>query len=85
MVAQTMNKSHQYPDGFMLFLGTMFAPTQDRAEKGSGFTHKPGDVVEISTPLLGTLRNTVVHSDEAAPWTFGTRALMRNLAGRGLL
>ena len=85
LVAQTMNKSHQYPDGFMLFLGTMFAPTQDRAEKGSGFTHKPGDVVEISTPLLGTLRNTVVHSDEAAPWTFGTRALMRNLAGRGLL
>ena len=85
LVAQTMNKSHQYPDGFMLFLGTMFAPTQDRAEKGSGFTHKPGDVVEISTPLLGTLRNTVVHCDEAAPWTFGTRALMRNLAGRGLL
>ena len=85
LVSQTMNKSHQYPDGFMLFLGTMFAPTQDRAEKGSGFTHKPGDVVEISTPLLGTLRNTVVHSDEAAPWTFGTRALMRNLAGRGLL
>ncbi len=85
LVAQTMNKSHQYPDGFMLFLGTMFAPTQDRAEKGSGFTHKPGDVVEISTPVLGTLRNTVVHSDEAAPWTFGTRALMRNLAERGLL
>lgn len=85
LVAQTMNKSHQYPDGFMLFLGTMFAPTQDRAEKGSGFTHKPGDVVEISTPLLGALRNTVVHSDVAAPWIFGTRALMRNLAGRGLL
>ena len=85
LVAQTLNKSHQYPDGFKLILGTMNAPTQDRAEKGSGFTHKPGDVVEISTPLLGTLRNTVVHSDEAAPWTFGTRALMRNLAGRGLL
>ncbi|RCW78291.1 fumarylacetoacetate hydrolase family protein [Paracoccus lutimaris] len=85
LVAQTMNASHQYPDGFMLFLGTMFAPTQDRAEKGSGFTHKQGDVVEISTPLLGTLRNTVVHSDEAAPWTYGIRALARNLAGRGLL
>ena len=85
LVAQTMNGSHQYPDGFMLFLGTMFAPTQDRAEKGSGFTHKPGDVVEISTPLLGALRNTVTHSDEAAPWVFGTRALMRNLAKRGLL
>ena len=85
LVAQAMNRSHQYPDGFMLFLGTMFAPTQDRGEKGSGFTHKPGDVVEISTPLLGTLRNTVVYSDEAAPWTFGARALMRNLAERGLL
>ncbi|MBP7002218.1 fumarylacetoacetate hydrolase family protein [Amaricoccus sp.] len=85
LVSQTINASHQYPDGFMLFLGTMFAPTQDRAEKGSGFTHKPGDVVEISTPLLGALRNTVTHADEAAPWTFGVRALMRNLAGRGLL
>jgi len=85
LVAQTCNDSHQYPDGFMLFLGTMFAPTKDRAKKGSGFTHKPGDVVEISTPLLGTLRNTVVYSDEAAPWTYGTRMLMRNLAKRGLL
>lgn len=85
LVAQTCNPSHQYPDGFMLFLGTMFAPTQDRGEKGSGFTHKPGDVVEISTPLLGTLRNTVVYADEAAPWTYGTRALMRNLGERGLL
>lgn len=85
LVAQTRNESHQYPDGFMLFLGTMFAPTKDRAQKGSGFTHKPGDVVEISTPLLGTLRNSVVYSDEAAPWTYGTRMLMRNLAKRGLL
>ncbi|MCS4247545.1 MULTISPECIES: fumarylacetoacetate hydrolase family protein [unclassified Pseudomonas] len=85
LVEQTRNNSHQYPDGFMLFLGTMFAPTQDREKKGSGFTHKAGDLVEISTPLLGTLRNTVVYSDEAAPWTFGTRALMRNLAKRGLL
>jgi len=85
LVSQAMNASHQYPDGLMLFLGTMFAPTQDRGEAGSGFTHKPGDVVEISTPLLGTLRNTVVYSDEAPQWTFGTRALMRNLAERGLL
>ncbi|SHO67207.1 Fumarylacetoacetate (FAA) hydrolase family protein [Pseudoxanthobacter soli DSM 19599] len=85
LVAQTMNASHQYPDGFVLFLGTMFAPTQDRAEPGSGFTHRAGDVVEISTPLLGTLRNTVTQSDKAAPWRFGTRALMRNLAARGLL
>lgn len=85
LVSQTRSDSHQYPDGFMLFLGTMFAPTQDRGEKGSGFTHKPGDLVDISTPLLGTLRNTVVYSHQAAPWTFGTRALMRNLAQRGLL
>jgi fumarylacetoacetate (FAA) hydrolase family protein len=85
LVSQTRSDSHQYPDGFMLFLGTMFAPTQDRGQKGSGFTHQQGDVVEISTPLLGTLRNTVVYSDQAAPWTFGTRALMRNLAERGLL
>lgn len=85
LVAQTYNDSHQYPDGFMLFLGTMFAPTQDREGKGSGFTHKPGDVVEISTPLLGTLRNTVVYSDQAAPWTYGTRTLMHNLVKRGLI
>lgn len=85
LVAQTYNDSHQYPDGFMLFLGTMFAPTQDREGQGSGFTHKPGDVVEISTPLLGTLRNTVVYADQAQPWTYGTRALMRNLVKRGVL
>lgn len=85
LVSQTYNDSHQYPDGFMLFLGTMFAPTQDREGQGSGFTHKSGDVVEISTPLLGTLRNTVVYADQAAPWTYGTRALMRNLAKRRLI
>lgn len=85
LVSQTYNDSHQYPDGFMLFLGTMFAPTQDREGQGSGFTHKSGDVVEISTPLLGTLRNTVVYADQAVPWTYGTRALMRNLAKRRLI
>jgi fumarylacetoacetate (FAA) hydrolase family protein len=85
LVAQTCNDNHQYPDGFMLFTGTMFAPTQDRGEKGSGFTHKHGDVVEISTPMLGALTNTVTGSDKAAPWTFGLRALMANLAKRGLL
>jgi len=85
LVAQTHNENHQYPDGFLLFTGTMFAPTQDRGEKGSGFTHKHGDVVEISTPTLGTLSNTVTGSDKAAPWTFGLRALMSNLAKRGLL
>lgn len=85
LVAQTRNENHQYPDGFLLFTGTMFAPTQDRGEKGSGFTHKHGDVVEISTPMLGTLSNTVTGSDKASPWTFGLRALMANLAKRGLL
>lgn len=85
LVGQTCNANHQYPDGFMLFTGTMFAPTQDRGAPGSGFTHKHGDVVEISTPLLGTLSNTVTGSDKAAPWRFGLRALMGNLAARGLL
>jgi fumarylacetoacetate (FAA) hydrolase family protein len=85
LVSQTINASHQYPDGFMLFLGTMFAPVQDRAQKGSGFTHREGDVVEISTPLLGTLRNVVTTSDQARPWTYGMRALMRDMARRGLL
>jgi len=85
LVAQTVGGDHQYPDGFMLFLGTLFAPTQDREEPGSGFTHKQGDEVSIGSPLLGTLHNTVTYSHEAAPWTFGLRAMMRNLAARGLL
>ncbi|KAB2756969.1 fumarylacetoacetate hydrolase family protein [Brucella anthropi] len=85
LVAQTINASHQYPDGFLLFLGTMFAPTQDRAEKGSGFTHKEGDAVEISTPTLGTLRNVVTTSDKARPWAYGMRSLTRDMAKRGLI
>lgn len=84
LVRQTMS-CHQYPDGFMLFLGTMFAPTQDRDHPGGGFTHKLGDTVEISTPLLGTLKNTVTTSDRARPWTYGVRAAMRDLAKRGVL
>jgi fumarylacetoacetate (FAA) hydrolase family protein len=76
---------HQYPDGFCLFLGTLFAPTQDRDEPGRGFTHKVGDVVKVSTPRLGTLENRVTTSKAAAPWTFGIGALMSNLAKRGLL
>ncbi|MAY62348.1 MAG: fumarylacetoacetate hydrolase [Rhizobiales bacterium] len=84
-LAQQTLSSHQYPDGFMLFLGTMFAPTQDRGTPGSGFTHKEGDVVAISTPLLGTLSNTVTSCETAAPWEFGARALMRNLVKRGVL
>ena len=85
LVGQTLGKHHQYPDGFMLFLGTAFAPTQDRGEPGSGFTHKLGDVVRISSPMLGTLVNTVTTSDRAEPWTFGLHAFFTNLAARGLL
>jgi len=85
IVAQTIGDNHQYPDGVVLFLGTMFAPVQDRDEPGSGFTHKRGDVVSVSTPRLGRLVNVVTTSDQAPRWTFGTSALMRNLAARGLL
>ena len=84
LVAQTLS-AHQYPDGFMLYCGTMFAPVQDRDGTGQGFTHHLGDRVTIATPALGALTNTVRLATEAAPWTFGTMALMRNLAGRGLL
>ncbi|MNP63770.1 hypothetical protein D3C76_1592080 [compost metagenome] len=82
---QTLNANHQYPDGFLLFLGTLFAPTEDRDHVGSGFTHKVGDRVSISSPLLGRLHNEVTLSCEATPWTFGVSALLRNLASRGLL
>ena len=85
LVAQTIGKHHQYPDGMLLFLGTMFAPIQDRDAAGQGFTHHVGDRVRVSTPSLGMLENTVVHCDAAPPWTFGVSALMRNLAARGLL
>jgi fumarylacetoacetate (FAA) hydrolase family protein len=85
LVAQTLHASHQYPDGFMLFLGTMFAPTQNRHGPGTGFTHAVGDVVRISTPLLGCLTNAVNTSDKVAPWTFGVRDLMQSLARRGVL
>ncbi len=85
IVAQAINAHHQYPDGLVVFLGTMFAPIDDRGAKGKGFTHHTGDRVEISTPLLGTLSNRVVATDKAEPWQFGIADLMRNLAGRGLL
>lgn len=84
LVRQTMSE-HQYPDGFALFLGTLFAPTQDRDVPGQGFTHKVGDVVKVSSSRLGCLQNVVVTSNHAAPWSFGIGSLMRNLAGRGLL
>ena len=85
LVAQTVGRHHQYPDGLMLFLGTLFAPVQDRDVPGEGFTHKIGDVVTIASPGLGELTNTVRLSTECAEWRFGTRALMRNLAARGLI
>ncbi len=85
IVRHTIGKQNQYPDGFIVFLGTMFAPTKDRGEKGSGFTHKIGDIVTISTPRLGALVNRVNTSDKLPPWRFGALALMRNLARRGLL
>lgn len=85
LVRATIGKEHQYPDGFMLFLGTMFVPTKDRGKAGEGFTHKEGDTVRVSSPKLGSLINTVTTSDHAPPWEFGTRALMRSLAARGLL
>ncbi len=85
IVGHAINENHHYPDGLVVYLGTMFAPVDDRGEKGKGFTHHIGDLVEISTPLLGTLRNRVVHCADAASWNFGLRDLMHNLAGRGLL
>lgn len=85
LVQQTIGDNHQYPDGFALFLGTLFAPILDRDVPGRGFTHRVGDVVRISTARLGTLENAVTTCERAPPWKFGIRALMRNLAERGLL
>ncbi len=85
LVFQTYGDHHQYPDGFMLFMGTLFAPTQDRGGAGKGFTHAVGDTVQIGTPQLGTLVNSVNSTDRIAPWTYGARALMRDLGRRGLI
>jgi fumarylacetoacetate (FAA) hydrolase family protein len=85
LVAQMVNAHHRYPDGAVLFLGTMFAPIQDRGAPGQGFTHKPGDIVTVAAPGLGRLVNRMRPTDECEPWTFGTAALMRNLARRGML
>ena len=85
LVAQMINPHHQYPDGAVLYLGTMFAPIQDRDTPGGGFTHKTGDIVTISAPGLGRLVNRMRPTDQCERWQFGTAALMRNLARRGLL
>jgi fumarylacetoacetate (FAA) hydrolase family protein len=84
-IGEPGQRTHQYPDGFMLYLGTMFAPTQDRFKPGQGFTHAMGDVVSVSTASLGLLVNRVNMSDRVAPWNYGAAALMRDLARRGLL
>lgn len=85
LVQQTIGSNHQYPDGFVLFLGTMFAPTKDRDAPEQGFTHKTGDIVTIASSKLGALTNRMRASNECEPWTFGINALINNLAGRGLL
>ncbi len=82
LVRQACGPHHQYPDGFMLFLGTMFSPIQDRGAPGAGFTHHLGDVVTIASPALGTLVNTVQRSDAIPPWTYGVGALLRHLRRR---
>lgn len=84
LARQLLNRNHQYPDGAVLFLGTMFAPVKDRRGAGQGFTHEVGDLVEIATPRLGRLVNRVLRTDACPEWTFGARALLRNLAARGL-
>ena len=81
----TIGRHHQYPDGLVVYLGTMFAPVKDRGGAGKGFTHKPNDIVTISTPLLGALRNRVRLSTECPPWTYGASHLMRDLSKAGLL
>ena len=84
LVAGIVNSTHQYPDGLMLFLGTMYVPDRDRKGSGSGFTHHVGDVVRVTSERLGTLANEVAYADQLPPWTFGIRALVRSLAARGL-
>jgi len=85
LMAATIGKNHGYPDGVVLYLGTMFAPVEDRDDPGKGFTHKVGDIVTIASPKLGRLQNEIVYCADAEPWTFGAAALMRNLAKRKLI
>ena len=84
LVRQSINAHHQYPDGFVLFLGTPFSPTKDRGAAGMGFTHQEGDRVRIASPRLGALCNTVLPTDRCPPWRFGVGALLRSLAARNL-
>lgn len=82
LAEQMLNANHQYPDGAVLFLGTMFAPVKDRGIPGQGFTHKTGDIVTVATPKLGRLVNRMRPSDACAPWTYGVRDLMRSMVIR---
>lgn len=85
LAEQTLSNTHQYPDGFALFLGMLFAPTDNRGAPGAGFAHHLGDIVTIRSAQLDALRNRVNTSDKVRPWRFGLRALLTNLAARGLL
>lgn len=85
LIEHAYGDHHQYPDGFVLFTGTLFAPTQDRKAPGAGFTHELGDTVSISNPRLGALINKVEHSETAPRWEFGIWALIQNLRQRSLL
>jgi fumarylacetoacetate (FAA) hydrolase family protein len=85
IVGHLTGRHHQYPDGVVIYLGTMFAPVKDRGGVGKGFTHKPNDIVTISTPHLGALRNRVRLATDCPPWTYGTSHLMRDLSKAGLL
>lgn len=82
---QMIGKHHQYPDGAVLYTGTMYAPIKDRDAPGKGFTHKMGDIVTVSSPKLGAIVNRMQSAYDCPPWTFGTSHLMRNLAKRGLI
>ncbi|MFB8386766.1 fumarylacetoacetate hydrolase family protein [Microbacterium sp. NPDC055910] len=85
LIQHAWGDHHQYPDGFVLFTGTLFAPTQDRHAPGAGFTHELGDVVSISNPSLGTLVNTVMHAQNAPRWEIGIWEFVSNLRKRELL
>ena len=85
LAAQTLNENHAYPDGFMLFCGTPFAPVADRSAPGAGFTHLIGDIVEIEAPEIGRLSNRVAHCADCLRWDYSVSHLMRNLAARSLI
>jgi fumarylacetoacetate (FAA) hydrolase family protein len=85
LAGQLLNAHHAFPDGAVLYLGTMFAPIEDRDAPGKGFTHKTGDIVTIACPLLGRLVNRIRPTDQCERWSFGAGALMRNLAARELI